>query len=140
MGNVLGKPRIDGDTRVDGGRAIARAPSIRPRTQPEYDPKIVAKLIVARRLAPLYEGQAEPTNTEVSSGESEVSMEPQGEEQPPVEKQPKGLKKLFKRKKTNAQVEVPAVSEEWLRSSMVECPICYLVSKSFLYSSITRGI
>lgn len=161
MGNALEKlanPEafLNEQTLIDGGRAYVPIPrtSQRPPTihrasngvtvvtrpsGPEYDPNVVGRLILARRLAPVYEGMSEEEARSVTNDpEANECNQPCGlsDSQPSetlqtADKQRKRISflkklKLQRRRKKNVS-KVTIEPEEWLRTGMIECPICYLV-------------
>lgn len=59
MGNSLKKPKnpLSPDGTIDGGYARQARAS---RSIPEYDPRVVQKLILTKKLAPFYDGRPDP--------------------------------------------------------------------------------
>lgn len=133
MGNVLRKISSD---PVDGGKVKQDHPS------GDYDAHKVQRLIVERKLAPFYEGQADSinltppspnlstlddrSNVSISESEPSPSSSSQDSQERKKTKKKKGVKNTWRqrhraRKKSN-KLEI----EAFLRDCSAECPICFL--------------
>lgn len=145
MGNALRK--IDYKTFVvDGGlaqvkdRTTPTAPSttgqasmsaaVRQRAADynEYDPTIVAKLIVANKLAPFYEGKFDEKGDARSTRSDRASViTTESRRRKVVMQQQKKTKKksIFSRESKEEKPSV--VDKTWLTTQLLECPICLLV-------------
>jgi len=156
MGNILGRPSYRG-TLVDGGHAQIKdkarpppratvqpaiasgAPAQAPQAQQqtrvdpnEYDPVVVGRLIVSKRLAPFYDGQFDEKGDgrSIGGGRSvatadRVSISSESHRRAQQTLQQK-KKKLVGKKKSKKDEASPA-DAAWLTSQLLECPICLLV-------------
>lgn len=144
MGNSFRKIDLQG-TIVDGGSLQSKDTASRPsqtttqRDPNEADPKVVGKLINAKKLAPFYEGQFDEkpdgasnvdrqsrlssrNSRHDSSHQDAVATSPnsRGKKKPSISSSGGGSKK-----KSQAP---PIVDNKWLTTGLIECPICFLVT------------
>ncbi len=140
MGNTFTKPDYRNYT-IDGGQAqikeSRRQPSILTPPQRsgtvdpnEYDPLIVGKVIMRKKLAPFYDGKFDERN--VSDGRSARSgsiltteSARRSRSQQHLQ-QPSNHNTKTKKEKKKKKNEPNVVTSAWLNSNLLECPICLL--------------
>lgn len=155
MGNIMGKPDYRG-VMIDGGPAqikdktkrtrieFGQTPAINAQTlsrlraeSNEYDPVLVGKLIATKKLAPFYEGKFDEKGDGRSVGgtRSDRASVMTSESRRRAASQSRQVQQ----KKPSKKGKSPSVVDQsWLNTSLLECPICLLVTKIFCYDVLTN--
>lgn len=134
MGNSLRKAA---QGPIDGGSVRSPVLGVDDRGSSEvaeYDSGAVKKLIMARRMAPFYEGQAEATTIAEAPDPPSPASSPTSDSarslsaSPPPTTARRKRHGLFRSRKRDDFEELPAV-KQLLREINTECPICFLVCR-----------
>lgn len=148
MGNAL---RRASDDPIDGG-SVRRISGDRSTSSPiEYDPRLVKKLILARRMAPFYEGKAEaeegsttresPPSSPASASSLELATDPA---ESPLPNKKRRHRRIFSRSRKDKRpadgLSADPAVRQLLNAYQTECPICFLVSYSVVgHTTDTHG-
>lgn len=123
MGNSLKKPvnPLSPDGTIDGGYARQARAS---RSIPEYDPRVVQKLILTKKLAPFYDGRPDPPPAPPPSPNHNTSSTPEQTISAIINSTSSFSTRTLSKSERKTLLEQR--KRALLQESTAECPICFL--------------